>query len=114
MEEQPKSKQEVRDDITNIIGAFSSEKLAERTREIANRLFGFANFLEANIALLYANKNFEVPTHDILKKYLDQSMIEVIPLAFMRGRTLNNSFVCLLYTSPSPRDRQKSRMPSSA
>ena len=25
-----------------------------------------------------------------------------------------NSSVCLLYTSPSPRDRQKSRMPSSA
>ena len=26
----------------------------------------------------------------------------------------NNDKVCLLYTSPSPRDRQKSRMPSSA
>ena len=26
----------------------------------------------------------------------------------------NNSMSCLLYTSPSPRDRQKSRMPSSA
>ena len=26
----------------------------------------------------------------------------------------SNSFACLLYTSPSPRDRQKSRMPSSA
>ena len=27
----------------------------------------------------------------------------------------NNQYVfCLLYTSPSPRDRQKSRMPSSA
>ena len=25
-----------------------------------------------------------------------------------------NSIICLLYTSPSPRDRQKSRMPSSA
>ena len=25
-----------------------------------------------------------------------------------------NAGVCLLYTSPSPRDRQKSRMPSSA
>ena len=24
------------------------------------------------------------------------------------------SYLCLLYTSPSPRDRQKSRMPSSA
>ena len=28
--------------------------------------------------------------------------------------TLNTSNYCLLYTSPSPRDRQKSRMPSSA
>ena len=27
---------------------------------------------------------------------------------------MGNSEVCLLYTSPSPRDRQKSRMPSSA
>ena len=27
---------------------------------------------------------------------------------------LDKSFGCLLYTSPSPRDRQKSRMPSSA
>ena len=36
------------------------------------------------------------------------------------GKTLTNvaptssGSVCLLYTSPSPRDRQKSRMPSSA
>ena len=31
------------------------------------------------------------------------------------GQTLNTSSLsCLLYTSPSPRDRQKSRMPSSA
>ena len=28
--------------------------------------------------------------------------------------TNNGSSICLLYTSPSPRDRQKSRMPSSA
>ena len=27
---------------------------------------------------------------------------------------LGKPFTCLLYTSPSPRDRQKSRMPSSA
>ena len=32
------------------------------------------------------------------------------------SRVLNNRgyISCLLYTSPSPRDRQKSRMPSSA
>ena len=28
--------------------------------------------------------------------------------------TDNQDIICLLYTSPSPRDRQKSRMPSSA
>ena len=28
--------------------------------------------------------------------------------------TVNEKECCLLYTSPSPRDRQKSRMPSSA
>ena len=28
--------------------------------------------------------------------------------------TYGQHYACLLYTSPSPRDRQKSRMPSSA
>ena len=28
--------------------------------------------------------------------------------------TIGYTWTCLLYTSPSPRDRQKSRMPSSA
>lgn len=32
---------------------------------------------------------------DILKKYLDQQIIEILPLAYMRGRTLNNAFVIL-------------------
>ena len=32
----------------------------------------------------------------------------------LKGAFNNNSISCLLYTSPSPRDRQKSRMPSSA
>ena len=34
-------------------------------------------------------------------------------LTFVAGER-NNHHICLLYTSPSPRDRQKSRMPSSA
>ena len=32
----------------------------------------------------------------------------------MAGTVVKTSGSCLLYTSPSPRDRQKSRMPSSA
>jgi phosphate starvation-inducible PhoH-like protein len=43
---------------------------------------------------LYDALNDIVPP-DQLKKNLDQGFIEVIPLAFMRGRTLNNAFVLL-------------------
>ena len=38
----------------------------------------------------------------------------VVRLQQLGVRDLGVSGVCLLYTSPSPRDRQKSRMPSSA
>ena len=40
-----------------------------------------------------------------------------VPEDWIRKQTLVNAeryITCLLYTSPSPRDRQKSRMPSSA
>ena len=43
------------------------------------------------------------------------SMIEEMEALVQRGVSLDgNLYICLLYTSPSPRDRQKSRMPSSA
>ena len=35
-------------------------------------------------------------------------------VAYRVWKALANAEPCLLYTSPSPRDRQKSRMPSSA
>ena len=43
---------------------------------------------------------------------------QIIPARFLKATERkgfgDNLFSCLLYTSPSPRDRQKSRMPSSA
>ena len=39
-------------------------------------------------------------------------------LGFLKSATddlrINQPYICLLYTSPSPRDRTRSRMPSSA
>jgi len=32
---------------------------------------------------------------DLLKKLTEQDVIEMIPLAYMRGRTLNNAFIIL-------------------
>ena len=39
-----------------------------------------------------------------------------IPLAAMKyiAKFLDMPYICLLYTSPSPRDKRQSRMPSSA
>ncbi len=37
----------------------------------------------------------EMLPRDLLKKYMEQGVIEVIPLAYMRGRTLNNAYVIL-------------------
>ena len=45
------------------------------------------------------------------EKYVSEVPKEHHELIFY-GKTQNE--ICLLYTSPSPRDRQKSRMPSSA
>ncbi len=43
---------------------------------------------------LYDALNDMIP-RDKLKVYLDQMTIEIAPLAYMRGRTLNNSFIIL-------------------
>ena len=39
---------------------------------------------------------------------------KLVAMADVFQSKLDRSYNCLLYTSPSPRDRQKSRMPSSA
>ena len=44
----------------------------------------------------------------------DQNLSDVYHSDPFRARSATQSMICLLYTSPSPRDRQKSRMPSSA
>jgi phosphate starvation-inducible protein PhoH and related proteins len=37
----------------------------------------------------------EMMDHDLIKSYTEQDLIEVIPLAYMRGRTLNEAFIIL-------------------
>ena len=50
-----------------------------------------------------------------IKWYIDEILIRSDSnVAAETYNTYENSSACLLYTSPSPRDRQKSRMPSSA
>ena len=49
------------------------------------------------------------PTDDV---YLENSQGETV--SFIHIKEGNGDSICLLYTSPSPRDKRQSRMPSSA
>ena len=60
--------------------------------------------------LLYPSLRVQESIYPKVKTVIEQKHI-----AFFQGVTnVHQYMTCLLYTSPSPRDRQKSRMPSSA
>ena len=62
-------------------------------------------WLFAIVLILFSTVFVHVPyTREI-------QMVLAIPVLLFFGAPF---YACLLYTSPSPRDRQKSRMPSSA
>ncbi len=79
MEEISAVKIQIREDIAKTISALSESEIAEKTSAIEGRLFGFANFLESKIALLYVNGNLEVPTDSIIQQAYNYSKIVVLP-----------------------------------
>ena len=68
----------------------------------------------------------KIETHDLVKTYGERTVVNHVNVTVEQGKivgllgpngagkTTTFYMICLLYTSPSPRDRQKSRMPSSA
>ncbi|CAB1064265.1 5-formyltetrahydrofolate cyclo-ligase (EC [Olavius sp. associated proteobacterium Delta 1] len=79
MEEIGAAKIQIREDISQMTSALSENQIAEKTRAIEARLFEFANFLEAKIALLYVNGDYEVQTEKIIKRSYDYNKIVVLP-----------------------------------
>ena len=60
---------------------------------------------------------FEVPNKKFMPQYRSRYWDGYVHLFNMKTKRIYVGLldkICLLYTSPSPRDRQKSRMPSSA
>ena len=97
----------------------ATEEIALRTTEslggLLNATFGnAAELIIAVLLILEASRVADPETQSFFIQLVQASLIGsilgnlllVMGLAFVWG--------CLLYTSPSPRDRQKSRMPSSA
>ena len=80
MEEVQKSKAEIRAEIEKLLAELPQEAIEERTREIENRLFEFANFMESKIALLYSGIGSEVKSDRILQRAFDFNKIIVLPI----------------------------------
>ena len=79
MEEVQESKSDIRNRVVTAIQALSEKELAAKTSQIENRLFGFANFLEANISLLYMPQKFVVDTKKIIQRCLNYRKIVALP-----------------------------------
>ena len=97
------------EELTNIMQSVASGKvkaagLAAQVKSIANPY----------TALLLANNLFRGASTENLN--LHKAVLTKLKNASVDNNILNeySGYICLLYTSPSPRDRQKSRMPSSA
>ena len=71
---------------------------------------GFGNIVSANRMVAIVSPE-SAPIKRIIQDARDSG--KLIDATYGR-RTRAVIITCLLYTSPSPRDRQKSRMPSSA
>jgi 5-formyltetrahydrofolate cyclo-ligase len=79
MESVKEKKQATRNKIATMLEGFSTNKILEKTKAIENRLFEFANFLEAQTVLLYMNRFGEVNTMDIIKKCFDYEKTVALP-----------------------------------
>ena len=97
----------------------------KKPEEIEDILSKFLNEVIEPMINIYALKLLHDHTHnnDIMLLASATNSVIVEPIAKRLGfknivstevEIIDEIYTCLLYTSPSPRDRQKSRMPSSA
>ena len=108
-----------------ILVARTRDKLDSLSSELANEYDIDCDFFASDLTLI--NSPNEIYDYTSQKKYNVNILINnagyALPNAFHENsledeekclRVLGTSVICLLYTSPSPRDRTRSRMPSSA
>ena len=72
-----------------------------------------SNSIEVTIEIPKGSRNKYEVDHETGKVFLDRYLFTSMAYPADYG-FIDHTLGCLLYTSPSPRDRQKSRMPSSA
>jgi 5-formyltetrahydrofolate cyclo-ligase len=79
MDDLKQTKSKIRKDMITTLQSLSEEEIALKTRKIENRLYDFANFVEANITMLYISCPGEVSSHNIITYCLNYRKIIVLP-----------------------------------
>lgn len=80
MEDIKEKKQELREQMATSLVEIQKDTLAKKNRVVVDKLFEFANFLEAKIALLYLSKDWEIDSGSIIERALAMNKIVVLPL----------------------------------
>lgn len=80
MEEIKEKKYDIRRQVAQQMGALSDGELLDRMQQIEDRLFDFANFLEAKIVLLYLDGKLEVASRRIIERSYTLNKIVVLPV----------------------------------
>ncbi len=80
MEDIKEKKQGLREQMATTIDGIPKDTLTQKNRVVVDKLFDFANFLEAKIALLYLNKDWEIESAGIIERALAMNKIVVLPL----------------------------------
>lgn len=79
MDDIRESKRKLRNEIVKTIGALSENDKLNKIKQMEGRLFSFANFREANIALLYISRYDKFDIKDIVKQSIASNKISVLP-----------------------------------
>jgi 5-formyltetrahydrofolate cyclo-ligase len=79
MEDIKEKKREIRNDIALQLNACSESEFHKKNREIEDRLFEFANFLEAKITLFYMDQGSQVATKNMIKRSYHYNKIVALP-----------------------------------
>ena len=83
-------------------------------KKLSYRIQLYLEDITHNASFFYYNSDFVLIANAVSEEYLYRLVAGAIKRGKRRMPELELCVGCLLYTSPSPRDRQKSRMPSSA
>lgn len=79
MEEARDSRKNVLKETADRLTRFSHEELTDKSDLVEEKLFTFANFIEADHALFYLQRNSEIPTKNIIRKSLEIKKGVVLP-----------------------------------